>query len=552
MSKKNQRENELLEREKRKQQGGWLTRLLFGWGDVTDEQASGNTNQENQDSNNDSGREDFIENNTNEYDKQSVNNNDDDAMCGTTSSLDINAIPKEALNFHRFHLVSERRALCAKDPRGHDNQWHVVLPIRNFVGTDDAYVEDVKRSTYYIVGYGKIAEFPSLPSSSGDEQLLLQSGAKVTLTSDRGALCQFVNDKNHDTLSDLRHTRAAFVGPDCLAVSWGRGDGFIVIYRRVQQQRDASNKRKNKDERILEVGWNAVSVIAPTDAVANEGLNNMTPSPYASGDNEQREIASLFKSGPLRVTDLTPIIVENDSTNDRAILAISRLGGYIELVPVPNQIWSPYARPPTPPLHQLPNLTGMVNVTAISTGHRHVDIMAVDAYRTSIVSNLECNGEGDQGGSPAEIILASCGRSTDNVADSKYVHDGKEIVMLWGVTTVQPQRNGRDNDDPSFDVSVNEIKCANIGQVGADSTVFCPGIASDHWNKYVSDVPTNRSRQQDEASCSITAKAPCISLRFSPRKSDAIFLAALDYNGGCYNTRLYNCCDFRRTERQSG
>jgi len=523
-----QRQNELIEKEKRKQQGGWLSRLFFGGGGGSDDQVIGNATQENQD--NDNGHEDFTDDNNFER-GESGNNNHDDGMCGTTLSLDTNAITKEALAFHRFHLVSERRALCTKDHNhGRDNQWHVVLPIRNCVGMDEDYVESEQRSTYCIVGYGKIAEFPSLPSSSSDGEQLSNSGAKITLTSDRGALCQFVKDRNHDSLSDLRHTRAAFVGPDCLVVSWGRGDGFVVIYRRVQQQGGVNN-RGNKNERNLQVGWNAVAVIAPTDAVANEGLNSMTPSPYASGDNEQREVASLFESGPLRVTDLTPMIVKNDSTNDRdlsmsAILAISRLGGYIELVPIPNQIWSRYARPPIPPLNQLPNLTGMVKVTSISTGRHHIDIMALDAYRTSIGSSSEWDGERDQGGPAAEIILASCGRSADTEAHD--ICDGKEIVTLWGITTVHSQPD----EDPSFNVCVNHSHSIVIGQLGADSTVFCPDIVSDHWSRDVPGTLTNRSRGQDEASCSITAKAPFTSLRFSPRKSDDSLLAALDYNGG--------------------
>ncbi len=522
-----QRQADLAARERQKQQGGWLSRLFFGGGGGTDDQVTDNT--QNQDNDNDSGHEDFIDNDEHD-DVHLVNNNHDDGMCGTTSSLDSNAITKEAMAFHRFHLVSERRALCTKDHRAHDNQWHVVLPIRNCVGMDEDYNENEQRSTYCIVGYGKIAEFPSLPSSSPDDEQLPTNGAKVTLTSDRGALCQFVNDRNHDSLSDLRHTRAVFIGPDCLVVSWGRGDGFVVIYRRVQRH----NNRGNKKERILEVGWNAVAVIAPTDAVANEGLKNMTPSPYISGDNEQQEIASLFESGPLRVTDLVPMIIKNDSTNDQdhstsAILAISRLGGYIELVPMPNQIWSRYARPPTPPLNQLPNITGMVNVTAISTGQHHVDIMGLDAYRTCIGSISECDGEDDQGAPPAEIILASCGRSADTGAN--FVRDGKECVTMWGITIahLQPQGDERDKEDSSCDVGVNEITSMNIGQLGADSTVFCPGIASDHWTN---DVSTGRPHKPDETSCSITVKAPFTSLRFSPRKSDDIFLAALDYHGG--------------------
>ncbi len=34
------------------------------------------------------------------------------------------------------------------------------------------------------------------------------------------------------TPHDLRHCRAASVGRDCLEVSWGRGDGWVMFYRR--------------------------------------------------------------------------------------------------------------------------------------------------------------------------------------------------------------------------------------------------------------------------------------------------------------------------------
>jgi hypothetical protein len=524
-----QTQNELLKREKRKQQGGFFRRLFFGGGggEGDDNVNSAINNEDNQDKNGDAGDDYFFDESEN---KDLLKNTQDDEMCGTTSSLDQNAITKEALALHRFHLVSERRAMCAKDPR-RLNKWHVVLPIRNCVGYDDNKdsTENMKKINYCIVGYGKIAEFPALPSPSDPEQL---NGAKVALTSDRTALCQFIKDKKYDSLSDLRHTRAALIGPDCLVVSWGRGDGLVVVYRRVQQQKGS------KKVRILEVGWMAVAVIAPTDAVTNEALKSKTPIRLStSGDHEkddspkqrQEEIASLFEAGPLRVTDLMPMVVECSMS---ATLAISRLGGYIELIHIPNQIWSPYSRPPIPPLNQLTNLNG-VGVTTISTDRNHIDIMALDAYRT----DSEWNGDRESEFHPAEFVLASCGCSDDSGvdADEEGIHGGKAVVTLWSVTTAdsKPQRDGRDmNDDLNSNVRIREINSITIGQLGADSTVFISSVTSNHWVDGVSGTLPDRSRKRKKASCSITTNAPFTSLRFTPRKSVDIFLAALDYNGG--------------------
>ena len=531
-----ERQNEIMDREKRKRQGGWLRRLFFGSGDGNNDEVTEHSEKRDQHNEHDSIHADSIHENYGE-DNIHTDSNHDDGLCGTTSSIDTDAITREAVSFHRFHLVSERRALCAKDTRTHNNQWHVAIPIRNSAGVDsfDNDDESRQRSTYCIVGYGKIAEFPSLPSPVNNGQLL-NGEAKVTLTSDRAALCQFVDEKSHDSLNDLRHTRAALIGPDCLAVSWGRADGFIVIYRRAQQQSGA-NRGKRKEE-ALEVGWMAVAVIAPTDAVVNEGVKNMSPSPYIAGDDEQQVISLLFESGPLRVTDLMPVVLQNNNNVNRddsmsAILAISRLGGYIEFVPIPNQIWSQYARPPTPPLNQLPNLTGLVQVSAISTGHRHIDIMALDAHQILRVtdSKLEENQD-ERVSSVAEIILASSGRAGDPEAS----HYEQEVVTLWGITTdrIQPKEDERDDYDSEFSVRVNEITSIAIGQLGADSTVFCPRMACDYWVKdgsIVQIVQMSKQQTQKKTPCCITAKVPFTSLRFSPKKSD-VFLAALDYNGG--------------------
>mmetsp|Transcript_28198 Transcript_28198/g.60340 ORF Transcript_28198/g.60340 Transcript_28198/m.60340 type:complete len:95 (-) Transcript_28198:11-295(-) len=83
---------------------------------------------------------------------------------------------------------------------------------------------------FSVVGYGMIAEFPSSTKQvdnwgteiNGTEE----SKATVTLTSDRQHLLQIV--ESNDPI-DFRHARASCIGPDCLAVSWGMGDGWVVF-----------------------------------------------------------------------------------------------------------------------------------------------------------------------------------------------------------------------------------------------------------------------------------------------------------------------------------
>ena len=247
--------------------GGWFRRLFFGKsnGCASDDQAVTKEGEMNHDG-------DTEEEETDDNDMQLHGSNGNQKICGNRYPLDIHAINHEAQSFHRFHLTSERRALVtchdssliSKENQIHD--YSVVLPVRISIGWDDnesmAAMENRNQTQTHlcVVGYGQIAEFPSLPESSAldmeqqDHQKnhvrmegLRHGAAKISLTSDWNELLSFTTQVDKDDpkpLYDLRHCRAASIGSDCLMISWGLGgDGSIVFYRRQEQTHKMSTKK---------------------------------------------------------------------------------------------------------------------------------------------------------------------------------------------------------------------------------------------------------------------------------------------------------------------
>ena len=490
-----------------------------------------------------------------EFQGQQFTDRIEDGMCGTTAHIDKDAITQEALAFHRFHLVSERRALCAKD-RDH---WNVVLPVRQSVGWDDLDAKgDGKTPFYCIVGYGKIAELPSLDAAAADHI----QGAKVTLTSDWQHLVSLGNCDGNDVQApphDLRHCRAASIGRDCLMVSWGRNDGWIIFYHRIQRPQQQDEEGSTKKSSRLKVGWEVICAASPSKAVIHAASKNLSQSPYNHDEDEEDDEMQqrrLYDSGSLFVTDLMPMVVNNDNVSQHhpreghhqspsavpssAVLAISRLGGYVELLPLPNWIWlpddrksKPTASPASSRKDFLPNLTATSKTTAFSTSQHHVDVMSMDAYRTNVGADSEWDEKRRPEGPPAELILAVCGRSSD----------AKAAVTLWGITAIhsfpQKQDGSVEEDVPTFDLRLQRISYLSLDNVGANSSLFLSDVTADHWvaGQGASRASKKRKFTTHQMPCSITTAAPLVSLRFTPRdlsvpSSNCVLLAALDYNGG--------------------
>ena len=273
---------------------------------------------------------------------------------------------------------------------------------------------------------------------------------------------------------DLRHCRAASIGKDCLMVSWGRGDGWIVFYRRIvhprQQQQQQQQQHEQGGQRQLEVGWQVVAAASPSKAVIHAATKTMSPSPFIHPEEESTEIMSedrrLYDSGMLFVTDLMPMVVDNNNNNNNnndvdssqqpmdsdgrqyipqvpssAVLAVSRLGGYVELLPLADWIWQPHdsphgTSPPRSAENVLPNLTSSSKTTAFATHDHHLDVLSLDGYRTNVDAASEWDEKKRADGPPAELILSACGLSADEEMENGDVRQarGKASVTLWAIT----------------------------------------------------------------------------------------------------------------------
>lgn len=587
--------------------------------------------------------------------------------------------PMEATSLHRFHLVSERRALSlptttssspplcktilpssspsfiANDESSHDsnssninhhnNGWNnVVLPVRPCImGTRamaSCSANDTTTSTnttsrsiphYCIVGYGQIAEFdPSIndSSSSGQWDEPREESSSISSPSSPCALFDskilFTSDWQHlsnssssssssvatpssesrgaaTPMNDPRYIRAASIGRNCLIVSWGilreeeEEDG-IVFYRKSPNpqtnnaQRHGNHHQSQQHDRII--GWEAVAMASPSDAVVRDALRNITPRQTSDQvdegkDEDHQSRSRLRDSRSLIVTDLIPMtVLGNDNDNDNVVLAISRLGGYVELLPVPSWVWeeTPMNSSSSPSVSSsstttttkrqwrqkdekkkgkasspLPNLTILCKITAFSTAQYHVDIMSLDAYYCAKRS---------------ATILAACGRrqchGSRGSENSSHTIAAATMVSLWSISmaSIPPQQQQQQpSPSPTFPiVRVSRIGHAILENVGADISTFLSEYAVERWandNLYCCDSPPPSKRRKKSKTMNeptsfsptvvTTVTSPVVSLRFTPpcqtnvgdvsnTRVDRVLLAALDYNGG---VSVFDCTESR-------
>ena len=537
------RQEEMEEKVEKQTKGGqgWLSRLFFG---KKQEEANEKVTE------------------GEEVDEMEIQSEEDEPIQLT---LDTAAINHEALSFHRFHLASERRALVTTNNLKQNEGHSVVLPVRFSAGWDEyEATSGLNRTQTHLclVGYGQIAEFPSLPESSfaslqqHDDNCNIRinqniNAAKISLTSDHNELLSFATKLDKDDpkpLYDLRHCRAASIGPDCLMISWGLGgDGSIVFYRRLEQKR---MKRVGFEEQPT-IGWVAVAYATPSDSVIEAALQKMTPDPCMGETYEHRahehNMGRLYELGSLRVADLVPLIFNNISesgVSPNAALAISRLGGFIELLPLPTWLWLDEI---TAPPRKLVDLTAMSKVTAFSTSIYHSDIVALDAYHAINMG----------------FVLVACGQpslsespDTNVKTELDEIYSRGSALSFWSIEGVYTN----DQRDSGFDLGVTCIQRCHLENLGANASVFITGSVVDHWSQRVqnNNDSGNRKKQRYEPSllCNITTPAPIISLRFTPSRFPAttvnsgVLLAALDYNGGVTILDCSQCV--RSVEQMSG
>jgi len=420
----------------------------------------------------------------------------DTGLCGTEHSLDASCIPDEARSFARFHLAST--STRRERPNIARTSWEVA-----------------GSSVLVVSGLGEIAEF--LPQSG--------KGTRQR-TSDYHDLRGHYSTNPNDEFHTIAYSRAASIGPNLLVISWGLADGVVMFYRRRATTPDDKNKVG------VVVTWEAVAMVSPTDAVKSN-LEDIFIEEAESG------------SALLRVTDIVPLVVETDAT-PAATVAISRLGGYVELVPLPPGMWyGPEIQPPEKKRKRrrreehyasgLPDLRshGGGGITALTTSHYHTDIISVEAFRTSVSNDTQWDEHAYPDAPPAEHVLAATG-----------TRDGREVVSFWSVSTIFSDDGESPNGQVGFTLHAAITEAIDLGKVGPDTTIFVNNKIMKLWRKprrvrlredvhKNDDLPKKESEPESNRLTTISVPAPVTMMRFvNAHAGETTYLSLLDWNGG--------------------
>lgn len=427
----------------------------------------------------------------------------DDGLCGTTASLDEVCIPPEAHAMARFHLASIR----SHTPNIARTAW-----------------ERPGTTLLTILGLGVLTESrgngSTVTLAYTSDRLFLQKQRQRQLYQQQQ---QQPNGSNHDPFH-VAHVRSAMIGPNLLAVSWGLTPD-VIFYRRLAP----GHQEKH---------WQAVALAGPSPPAVTECLEGDVFNENSTG---------------LQITDIIPLVVEVTDQIPSATLVISRLGGFLELIPLPHAMWyGPELSVPTtkrnqPILPQIPDST----ITTLRTTDYHTDIITLDAFRTSVEEDTEWDTKAYPKSPPAEHILAAAGsRGSD------------QTVSFWSVSTVF----GATNEDKSigFSLVARPVEAWDLGPTGSEISVFATPAILKYWRKPRSirlkqsvslndstlserSHDSNTTTDADHRVMTISIPAPVVSMRFL-NDSDLFRIAILDWNNG---VTVMDCSLLERAVSQS-
>ena len=409
--------------------------------------------------------------------------NNDNSLCGTRRSIDLSCVPVEAYNVARLHLASTRA--------------HREIPNACLWPPTTS-----NTPTVILVGLGEI-----VISESGNQTMFT--------TSDREALQQFALQETFE----LHLARGAALSSDCLVISWGFADGLTVIYRLVQ------------DCAI----WQSIWIMGPTQPVL-ESLSN-------SGTDLFHDTIDQPGSPLLKITCILPLQVETGVEEPPRVttLALSRLGGFLELIPLPTAMWA--GPPPQQPLPQTSRkrrgqqhyATDAIHppppqTLALTTCDYHTDVLSLQALRTSVNADTEWDSQAFPDRPPAEFLVVASGMS----------QRGDESLTFWTVSTLFGDSM---EDGIGFQLHATLLD-AVTSPSGPDVTVFCTPKIMNQWRTPrnvelrpttsigddIASIPASKSSGTTDSYgiTTLSTTAPIVSMRFC----QGGFLALLDWNGG--------------------
>ena len=423
-----------------------------------------------------------------------------DFLLGTSCSLDLTCIPEEAHSVARLSLVRTLRSSRRHSPSAPNvarTSW-----------------ETAGSSCIIVQGLGCVVEFQKESPANQDATPTVDCKGQLQYTSDHVQLLDYVNAKEHRGLSQRNDWEpadavAVTVGPNLLVVSWGL-DLPVVFYRRVAATSDTATA---VDENHYVVTWEAVAMAGATQFVQENLVDVFSD----EGDD----------TALLCVTDLMPLVVEVPNHGPIVTLAVARLGGFIELVPLPPQMWYGAELPMTKkhirpvyhfkhrgqkrklgnrsssekytPGNHVPDLAlnpnGGGGIIAMKTTDYHADVLGLAAFRTSVDKPIEWNLDDGPAGPPsAQYVLAAYGTDAGT---------GQQIISFWSFSAVlAPSAPG----GVGFSMHASFTEAIELGKMGPDVSLFANSKIFRHWR---------RPRRVDLRESQSSAETPSIGVESS-------------------------------------
>jgi len=462
-----------------------------------------------------------------EQQPNSDSSGDGDWLLGTEFSLDTSNIPPDA-------HAQARRQLANHPTQQQQQQPNVARTAWERAGTSCIVVTDL----------GTVVEFPL--KQGGD------ANGRVQHTSDRALLVRYLEQQQQQTVGEqalpysIAQARVAIVGPNLLIVSWGLpNDGHVVFYRRVATEDNSKDAAAaNRNSASIIVAWEAWACVGPTQDV-QDSLGDVFM--------EENNSAAL-----LAISDLEPLIVEVPNQPPCASLAVARLGGFLELVPLPTAMWYGAALKPAQRRKQprkfnknsrehyaaqLTNLAavnnprsgGGNNILALTTSEYHVDVIGLGAFRTTVDDVAVWNQDLYPNGPPAEHVLVAHGRQEAT---------GHEAMTFWSVSTVMDESAGASTagGGTGFTLHASLTEALDLGKAGPDVSLFASPAILRHWRRprqVELRMPTESSEPPSPPRVTtLSVSAPLVRVHFrvdyngATGGSPTIRAALQDWNGG--------------------
>jgi len=511
--------------------------------------------------------------------RNTTNDQDDGSLCGTMKSLDVSCIPPEVYNVARSHLTSTKMRRENPNPLRWGPRSRLLTKQQMQYNNAKAESESESSNMFIVVGLGEIAEFGGSGTPVSDTRSTSDThngSSRILYTSDCDVLLEFAERTQQFDLSSVRGT---ILSQNCIAVSWGFLDGITVFYRRKMMTINNENLCSGS---ATGEGWEAIWWLGPSGPV----LESIT----SDAQDMFHEFQEQLGTPSLKISDCVALHVEaptkqlqEEDSMVVVTLVISRVGGYIELVPLPTELWkgpvlalNNYRKLREEPVDASrkrgwqrqqqhfhyttgKNIASPSNTVALTTLDYHLDVQALEVFRTLVNSETIWNNEEYPLGPPAEFLLCASGLSVKGGFG--------ETMTFWAVSTIFSRKESSTSKDSEDAIDFQVHSClleAIWTNTGSPVSIIASSGIMSKWRTprevELKDVSVSKRNEGENSQnqtltpvTTLSTTAPIVSMQFSSCDGSTStpagpFLSVLDWNGG---VQIFDCSVLARVAAQN-